>query len=151
MNRRQFIPFLGGAAAALPLIAHAQQTERMRRIGVLMSTAASDAEGKLRVQAFMDSLKRLGWIEDQNVHLDYRWGAADAALTRRFAQEIVALKPDVILSQNTAAVPPLLEATKISPRRPSSLLRIRGCSTSCASVQMICLSRWNNRRRPQKS
>src|SRR5262245_11438241 len=115
MNRRQFIPFLGGAAAALPLIAHAQQMERMRRIGVLMSTAASDAEGKLRVQAFVDSLKRLGWIEDQNVHLDYRWGAADAALTRRFAREIVALKPDVILSQNTAAVPPLLEATKSIP------------------------------------
>jgi len=115
MNRRRFIAFLGGAAAAWPLIAHAQQMERMRRIGILMSTAASDAEGKLRVQAFVDSLKTLGWIENKNVHLDYRWGAADAVLTRRFAHEIIALKPDVILSQNTAAVPPLLEATKNIP------------------------------------
>jgi putative ABC transport system substrate-binding protein len=102
-------------AAAWPLATHAQQAERMRRIGMLMSTAESDAEGKLRVRAFVDSLKTLGWTESQNIRFDYRWGGAEPVLTRRLANEIVALKPDVILSQNTAAVPPLLEATKIIP------------------------------------
>ena len=115
MKRRDFIRFISGAAALMPLAVRAQQSERTRRIAVLMSTVESDAEGKLRVQAFVDSLKRLGWIENQNLYLDYRWGAADAVLTRRLAHEIVALKPDVILSQNTAAVPPLLEATRNIP------------------------------------
>jgi putative ABC transport system substrate-binding protein len=113
MRRREFVTLLSGVALAWPLAAHAQ--ERMRRIGVLMSTAQTDAEGKLRVQAFVDSLKTLGWVENQNVHLDYRWGAAEPVLTRRLANEIVVLKPDVILSQNTAAVPPLLEATRSIP------------------------------------
>jgi putative ABC transport system substrate-binding protein len=115
MRRRDFITLVGGVGAGRALPAHAQQSERMRRIGVLMSTVESDAEGKLRVQAFVDSLKTLGWIENRNVLLDYRWGAAEPVLTRRLANEIVALKPDVILSQNTAAVPPLLEATRIIP------------------------------------
>jgi putative ABC transport system substrate-binding protein len=115
MRRREFITLLGGAAAAWPLAAGAQQAEPMRRIGVLMSTAESDTEGKLRVQAFVYSLKTLGWIENHNVRLDYRWGAAEPVLTRRLANEIIALKPDVILTQNTAAVPPLLEATKSIP------------------------------------
>jgi putative ABC transport system substrate-binding protein len=115
MRRRDFIIFVGSVGAGWAFPAHAQQSERMRRIGVLMSTAESDAEGKLRVQAFVDSLKTLGWMENQNVRLDYRWGAAEPVLTRRLANEIVAFKPDVILSQNTAAVPPLLEATRIIP------------------------------------
>jgi putative ABC transport system substrate-binding protein len=114
MRRREFITLVG-SAAAWPVAAHAQQAERMRRIGMLMSTAESDAEGKLRVRAFVDSLKTLGWTESQNIRFDYRWGGAEPVLTRRLANEIVALKPDVILSQNTAAVPPLLEATKIIP------------------------------------
>jgi putative ABC transport system substrate-binding protein len=115
MRRRDFVKVIAGWATFSPFAAQAQQQVQMRRISVLMSTAESDAEGKLRVQAFVESLKTLGWVENQNVRLDYRWGAAEPILTRRLANEIVALKPDVILSQNTAAVPPLLEATRIIP------------------------------------
>jgi putative tryptophan/tyrosine transport system substrate-binding protein len=115
MRRRHFITLIGTAMIAGPLRARAQRAEQMRLVGVLMSTAEGDAEGKARILALRDQLHMLGWTEDRNIRFDYRWGAGNPELTRRFAHELVALKPDVIVSQNTAAVPPLLEATHSIP------------------------------------
>jgi putative ABC transport system substrate-binding protein len=81
MRRREFITLIGGAVA-MPLVAGAQQRERMRRIGVLMSTAAADPEGQARIAAFRQGLQKLGWTEGQNVQVDVRWGGGDADLDR---------------------------------------------------------------------
>ena len=115
MKRRDFIIFLGGAAAAWPLAARAQQPERMRQIGVFMSLAESDAEGQARVAAFRKGLQTLGWAEDRNVRIDIRWAASDAALMQRFAKELVALQPDLILSHNTPTTASLLQQTRTIP------------------------------------
>jgi putative tryptophan/tyrosine transport system substrate-binding protein len=113
MRRREFISLLGGAAAAWPLAAHAQQPERMRRIGVLMTQAAD--EGRTRVAAFLQTLHELGWIEGRNVRLDYRWGGGDVDRIRRDAAELVALTPDVILAGGGQVMGPLREATRTVP------------------------------------
>ena len=115
MRRREFIMLLGGAAAAWPLAARAQQAERMRRIGVLMNLAADDAEGQARLAAFLRGLQQLGWIEGRNAHLDIRWGAGDAERFRRYAAELVALVPDLILAASGSTMPPLLHATRTVP------------------------------------
>ena len=115
MKRREFITLLGGAAAAWPLAARAQQGERMRRIGVLMSTAADDPEGQARIAAFLQGLQQLGWTDGRNVRIDIRWAAGDADRIRRYAAELVALAPDVILATGGAAVGPLLQATRTVP------------------------------------
>ena len=91
MKRREFITLLGGAAAAWPLAARAQQGERMRRIGVLMQSAADDAEGAGRIAAFLQGLQQLGWTVGRNVRIDIRWAAADADHIRRYAAELAAL------------------------------------------------------------
>ena len=114
MRRREFIALVG-AVTTWPFAARAQQPDRIRRIGILMSTAEGDVEGKLRVDAFLKEFKALGWTDGRNVRIEYRWAAGAPERTRKFAQELVALQPDVILSQNTAAVPPLLEATRTIP------------------------------------
>ena len=114
MRRREFITLLG-AAAAWPLAARAQQGERMRRIGVLMNLAADDAEGQARLAAFRQGLQQLGWIEGRNAHLDIRWGAGDAERFRRYAAELVALAPDLILAASGSTMPPLLHATRTVP------------------------------------
>ena len=98
MKRREFITLLGGAAAAWPLAARAQQGERMRRIGVLMPLAADDPEGQARIAAFLQGLQQLGWTDGRNVRIDIRWGAGDADRIRKYAAELVALAPDVILA-----------------------------------------------------
>src|SRR5262245_52935717 len=115
MKRRDFITLLGGAAAAWPLAARAQQGERMRRIGVLMNLGSDDAEGQGRNAAFLQGLQELGWTVGRNVRIEYRWGAGDAELFRRHASELVALAPDVILAVGGAVVPPLLQATRTVP------------------------------------
>ena len=97
MRRREFITLLGGAAAAWPLAARAQQSEKMRRIGVLMSLAESDLEDQTRLAAFVKGLQQLGGSDGRNVRIDTHWGAGDAARLRRYAAELVALAPDVIL------------------------------------------------------
>jgi putative tryptophan/tyrosine transport system substrate-binding protein len=112
---REFITLLGGAAAAWPLAARAQQGERMRRIGVLMNTAADDPEGKVRNAAFERELQELGWTDGRNVRIDYRWGAGDADRIRRYAAELVSLSPDVILTVGSATAGPLLQATRTVP------------------------------------
>jgi putative tryptophan/tyrosine transport system substrate-binding protein len=115
MRRREFITLLGGAAAAWPLAARAQQGERMRRIGVLMPFAADDAEGQARIAALLQKLQPLGWTVGRNVRLDYRWSAGDAASMRKSATELVALAPDVILTSGAAGAAPLLQATRSVP------------------------------------
>jgi putative ABC transport system substrate-binding protein len=94
MQRREFITLIGGAAAAWPLSARAQQPERMRRIGVLTPFAADDPEAQARVAAFVDGLQQLGWTDGRNLRIDIRWGAGDAERIRRYAAELVALAPD---------------------------------------------------------
>ena len=115
MRRREFISLIGGGAAAWPLAARAQQTERMRRIGVLMSTAADDPEGQARIAAFQQGLQQFGWTIGRNVRIDSRWPAGDAERTRRYAEELVALAPDVVLATGSAAAAPLLQATRTVP------------------------------------
>ena len=119
MKRREFIGLVGGAAVASPalwpLAARAQQGERMRRIGVLISLATDDAEAKAPLAAFLQALRELGWSEGRNLRIDYRRGLGDAERTRKYAAELVALAPDVIFAGGTARVGPLLQATRTVP------------------------------------
>ena len=124
MRRREFIMLLGGAAAAWPLSARAQQGERMRRIGVLTPWPTNDAEARDRTTAFAQALQQLGWIDGQNVRIEYRLGDGKADTMRKFAAELVALAPDVILALSSAATAPLLRG---DPHRPN---RVRGCRRS---------------------
>ena len=114
MRRREFITLIG-AAATWPLAAGAQQPDRMRRIGVLMGFAESDREGQGFVAAFRDGLQKLGWAEGRNIQIDYRWTALDKELIQRFAKELVALPPDLILTQSTPATAELLKQTRSIP------------------------------------
>ena len=115
MRRREFLGLVGGAAAAWPLAARAQQTERIRRIGALMNLASDDAEGQARLAAFHQGLQEWGWAVGRNVRIDTRWGAGDAVRYRRYAAELVALAPDIILASNTSIVRALQEATRTVP------------------------------------
>jgi putative ABC transport system substrate-binding protein len=115
MQRRDFITLLGGAAAAWPLAARAQQPERMRRIGVLLAAAADDAVFQTRVAAFHQGLALLGWTIGRNVRIDTRWATANVAEIRRHAAELAALAPDVILAHGSSPVGALLQATRTVP------------------------------------
>src|SRR5262245_65696319 len=110
MRRRDFITLGGGAAAAWPLAARAQQGERMRRIGVLMNTAADDPTGQARLLAFAQALAQAGWTDGRNVRMDIRWGAGDSERIRRYAAELVALAPDVILASGRTTLGPWLSS-----------------------------------------
>jgi len=114
MRRRDFITLLGGAAA-WPVAARAQQVERVRRIGLLLPAAADDAEFQARVGAFLQALALSGWTIGRNVRIDTRWAAANIADMRRYATELAALAPDVILAHGAAAVGSLLQATRTIP------------------------------------
>jgi len=115
MNRRAFITLVGGAAA-WPLAARAQQPERMRHIGVLVSGTADNPDVQVRLAAFKQGLQQLGWIEGRNLRIEYRLGAlGDAERTRKYAAELVALAPDVIFASGTSQVGPLLQATRTVP------------------------------------
>src|SRR5262249_30892357 len=114
MRRRQFIRFVGGAVAAWPLAARAQQSERMRRIGVLLPSAAENPEYQPWVGAFLQELSQLGWSIGRNVRIDTRWGATNADM-RKYAAELVALTPDVILAHGSNTVGQLLQATHTVP------------------------------------
>jgi putative tryptophan/tyrosine transport system substrate-binding protein len=111
--RRKFIGALGGAAA-WPLTAHAQQTEQMRRIGVLMGYPERHSEAQALIAAFRDGLHKLGWMEGRNIQSDTRW-AAEVELMQQFAKELVALQPDLILSQTTPTTAALLQQTRTIP------------------------------------
>jgi putative ABC transport system substrate-binding protein len=115
MRRRDFISLIGGTAAAWPLAARAQQTERVRRVGVLMGVAADDPEGQVRVTMFVQALQQLGWTDGRNLRIDVRWGAVDADRYRKYAEELVALAPDVVLTGSSAALAPLQRITRTVP------------------------------------
>ena len=115
MRRREFLGLLGGAMA-WPLTASAQEPDRMRRVGVLIATAADDPEGQARNAAFLQGMEQSGWSVGRNVRLDTRWATANAGDIRRHAVELAALAPDVILAATgTATVAPLLQATRTVP------------------------------------
>jgi putative ABC transport system substrate-binding protein len=115
MRRRQFISLLGGAAATWPFAARAQQPERMRRIGVLMMYAESDAQAQALVAVFRAGLRDLGWTEDHKIRLDYRWATSDSESIQRSAKELVALQPVLILSSSTPTTASLLQQTRTIP------------------------------------
>jgi len=115
MKRREFITLLGGAAAVWPLVARAQQAERVRRIGILLATTADDADFQAWVGAFLQALALLGWTIGRNVRIDTRWATANAGEIRRHAAELVALAPDVILAHGSSTVGALTQATRTVP------------------------------------
>jgi ABC-type uncharacterized transport system substrate-binding protein len=115
MKRREFITLVGGAVAAWPLAARAQQPDRMRRIGVLMNLPADDPESVARVAAFQEGLQDLGWTVGRNIQMDVRWAPGNFGDNRKYAAELVALAPDAILASTTVALGPLLELTRTIP------------------------------------
>ena len=112
-SRREFITLLGGAVA-WPRTARAQQGERARRIGVLMNLQ-EDEEGRARIAAFLQELEQLGWTDSGNLRIDYRWAAGDAGRFQRYAEELLALAPDVILAAAAPSVQALQRATRTVP------------------------------------
>jgi len=153
VNRRNFIALLGGAAA-WPLAARAQQPERMRRIGILMTAAADDPESLARVGAFLQGLQELGWTDGRNVRLEYRWGSGDAERIRKSAAELVALVPDVILVSGNSGLVPLHRETRTLPivfvntgdpvggGFAASLARPGGNATGFASIEYGMSGKW---------
>src|SRR5215468_7300729 len=132
MRRREFIALLGGATAAWPYVARAQQAERMRRIGVLTFIAADDTVGQARLAAFTHALSQLGWSEGRNLRIDTRW--ATAGDVHRHVAELVALAPDVLVAASgTATVAPLLQATKTIPIAGATL----GVSDASPALSLI--------------
>src|SRR6516164_3244887 len=115
MRRREFLKVVAGSASIWPLAAHAQQPNQMRRIGVLMNRAANDPDGQARLAAFKQNLQRLGWTDGSNVRIDTRWGEDDVERERRYAAELLALAPDVILASGTLSVAPLQRISRTLP------------------------------------
>ena len=115
MNRREFITLLGGAAAAWPLVARAQQSERMRRIGILLPATADDGEYQAWMRTFLQGLGQSGWTVGRNLQVDTHWAGADVDVIRRKAVELVASAPDVILAHGNGPVSTLLQTTRTVP------------------------------------
>jgi putative ABC transport system substrate-binding protein len=115
LKRREFMTLLGGATIAWPLAAHAQQPERIRLIGVLSVFAKDDPEGTVRDAAFQRTLADLGWTVGRNVRIEFRWTEGDTDRLRKYAAELVALAPDVILTQGSQAIGLLLQQTRTVP------------------------------------
>jgi len=114
MRRREFIRLTGGAAA-WPLVAQAQQPEQLRLIGVLMNRAADDADGRARLASFQQAMKDLGWSEGRNIRIDIRWGENDVNRTGKYAAELVALAPDIVLATGTVSVAAMQHVTRTLP------------------------------------
>jgi putative ABC transport system substrate-binding protein len=154
MRRRDFISLLGGAAAVWSLAASAQQRERLRRIGVLLPNVDSDPYGLEAITAFAQGLAELGWSVGRNVRLDYRWGAVDAERRRRYAEELVALAPDVVLTasgsivgalQQASRTVPIVFVTTIDPvggGYVQSLAHPGGNATGFMSTEFITAGKW---------
>jgi ABC-type uncharacterized transport system substrate-binding protein len=115
MRRREFITLLGGATVAWPVAARAQQSERMRRVGVLMNVAGDDPTGQTRLLTFAQALAQAGWIDGHNIRIDVRWGAGDPERIRKYAAELVALAPDLILASGGTTLGPLREVSRTVP------------------------------------
>src|SRR5262245_14068543 len=115
MRRRELITLLGGAAAAWPLAARAEQPNRTARVGVLMSSPESDSQAQTYIVAFQEGLQKLGWTRGRNIRIDIRWPIpGDADSIQRFAKELVTLRPDLILSNTTPTTAALLQQTRTS-------------------------------------
>jgi putative ABC transport system substrate-binding protein len=114
IRRRELIAAIGGLAA-WPLATRAQQSDRMRRIGVLMNLAESDPEGQARIAAFREGLGKLGWAEGRELQIEYRWFAGDSDRARAYAAELVKLKPDVIFAATSSSLAPLQRETRSLP------------------------------------
>jgi putative ABC transport system substrate-binding protein len=154
MRRREFITLVGGVAVAWPVVAHAQKTKGIRRIGVLKNTPEGDPEAKVELAAFEQELKNLGWREGQNIRIDYRFGAGDTARMAAFAKELVAIKPDVIVARSTPALKALAAETSTIPivfisvsdpvgeRLAASLARPGGNATGFTSVESAMAGKW---------
>src|SRR5215469_3419182 len=115
MERRRFMTMLAGGMLSAPLAVEAQKADGLPRIGVFLSTAANDPESLARVGAFLQGMQELGWTDGRNVRIEYRWGSGDAGLIRKYAAELVALAPEVILAQGSSTVGPLQLATRDVP------------------------------------
>jgi putative ABC transport system substrate-binding protein len=115
MRRRDFIRAIAGSSVAWPLVTEAQQSQKMRHLSVLMSTAADDQESMARYTAFLQGLQELGWTDGRNVRIDVRWGAGDAERMRKYAAELVALAPDVIMASGSISLGSLIKATRTVP------------------------------------
>src|SRR5260370_17674916 len=120
MKRREFITLVGGATA-WPRAARAQQPERIRRIGLLMPLPVDDPQSQRRATAFLQGLQKLGWTDGRNVRIDSRWGAFDADRSRKYAAEMAALPPDVILAAGASVMGPLQE---VPPSIPNAFLQV---------------------------
>jgi putative ABC transport system substrate-binding protein len=154
VKRREFITLLGGATAAWPVAARAQQGDRMRRVGVLIGFSENDSEAQTRVAAFRQAFHGLGWVEDRNVRIDYRWAGGNAERLRVFAAELLALTPDVIFTTNTLALAVLQKATRSVPivfvqvtdpvggRFVASLARPGGNITGFTSFEYAIVGNW---------
>jgi ABC-type uncharacterized transport system substrate-binding protein len=115
MRRREFITFIGGAAAVWPLAARAQQPDRVRRVGVLMNASESDPSYRSYAAAFAQTLQRLGWREGKNLHLDFRWSDGEPERIDAYAAELAGMTPDLILASSSANLTALLRTTRIIP------------------------------------
>jgi putative ABC transport system substrate-binding protein len=115
VKRRDFITLIGAAAAAWPVAALAQQGDRMRRLGILMAGAESDPQYQADVAVFREGLQKLGWVDGQNIRVEVRWAGFNADTMRRYAKELIALQPDLILSNDTPTTATLLQQTRTVP------------------------------------
>jgi len=154
VKRREFITLVGGAAAAWPLAARAQQADRVRRIGVLMNTGADEPESQARLAAFMQGLQELGWAAGGNLRIDYRWSPGDLARLRKDAAELVALRPEIILAgvgpttftlQQVTRTIPIVMAQGIDPvgnGYVDSLARPGGNTTGFIQFEYSLAGKW---------
>jgi putative ABC transport system substrate-binding protein len=154
MRRREFVKFAGSAAISWPFMARAQRPERLRRIGVLMNQAADDQELQARVAAFVQALEALGWADGRNVQIEFRWAGGDSSRIHKYAAELVALAPDVILTTGGFGVAPLQRETTsipivfVSVADPvgsgfvSSLARPGGNTTGFANFEYSISAKW---------
>jgi putative ABC transport system substrate-binding protein len=154
VKRREFLTLVSGAAGAWPLVARAQQAERVRRIGVFMNLPADDPEGQARIAAFLQGLEGLRWTTGRNVQIDYRWAAGDAERFRKYAAEMIALRPDVIVAfggitvdalQRVSLKVPIVFVTAIDPvgaGRVASLARPGGNTTGFLSLEYGIGAKW---------
>jgi putative ABC transport system substrate-binding protein len=150
MRRRDFLAVVGGAAVAWPFAVQAQQAERIRRIGVLMNLVTADPQGQARVAAFVQGLRELGWVEGRNVRIDYRWSAGDTERNRKYAAELVALGPDVLLGWGgtisaASRTVPIVFAQAIDPVGAgyvASLARPGGNVTGFTQMEYSLSAKW---------
>ena len=115
IGRREFITLLGGAAAAWPLTARAQQADRIRRVGLLMNLSENDLEAQRLLTALKEGLAQLGWAIGRNLRIDYRWASGDIGRIRTFAKELVELSPDIIVGYGTPVIVALQQETRSIP------------------------------------